>query len=93
MGKNEDNQNESLIEFPCEFPIKVMGLDSPDFHASVNEIAEKHDANFSRHETKEKKSSSGKYTSLTLNIHAKDKPQLDNIYQDLTEHELVKWVL
>ncbi len=93
MTDNKAKQEESLIEYPCEFPIKVMGLDDPDFYVCVNKIAEKHDPEFSPDETKEKKSSNGKYTSLTLNIHAKDKAQLDNIYQDLTDHDLVKWVL
>lgn len=91
------NQNtpdeESLIEFPCEFPVKVMGAAIPEFHTVIETIAKKHDPEFIPEETKQKNSKTGKYVSLTLNIHAKDKAQLDAIYQDLTDSELVLWAL
>ena len=86
-------EEESLIEFPCEFPIKVMGAAIPEFHTVIETIAKKHDPKFAPNETKQKNSKTGKYVSLTLNIHAKDKAQLDAIYQDLTDNELVLWAL
>ena len=90
---NCTTEEESLIEFPCDFPVKVMGAAIPEFHECIKKIAEKHDPEFSNNETKQKNSKTGKYVSLTLNIHAKDKIQLDKIYQDLTDHELVLWAL
>ncbi len=86
-------EEESLIEFPCEFPVKVMGTAIPEFHSTIDKIAKKHDPEFISEETKQKVSKTGKYVSLTLNIHAKDKIQLDAIYQDLTDSELVLWAL
>ncbi len=84
---------ESLIDFPCDFAVKVMGAALPEFHTSIEEIAKKHDPEFIPAETKHKNSKTGKYVSLTLNIHAKDKPQLDGLYQELTDNELVLWAL
>ncbi|MEE9326783.1 MAG: DUF493 domain-containing protein [Cocleimonas sp.] len=87
------SEEESLIEFPCEFPVKVMGKDTPEFHQLTDEMAKKHDPDFNSDETKQNISKTGKYISFTLNIHAKDKPQLDALYQDLTNNELVLWAL
>ncbi len=86
-------EEQSLIDYPCEFPVKVMGEGVPEFHACVTKIAEKHDPEFDKDETKQNSSKTGKYVSLTLNIHAKDKEQLDKLYQELTDHELVLWAL
>ena len=84
---------ESLIDFPCDFPVKVMGAAIPEFHRIITKIATKHDAEYNEDETKHKVSKTGKYISLTLNIHAKDKPQLDALYRELTNNELVLWAL
>ena len=87
------DKEESLIDFPCEFPVKVMGAAIPEFHPCICKIAKKHDPEFITDEITQNTSKSGKYLSLTLNIHAKDKAQLDRLYQDLTDHELVLWAL
>lgn len=90
---NNEAEEESLIEFPCEFPVKVMGPALPEFHTAIDNIAKTHDSEFDERQTTQNVSKTGKYVSLTLNIHAKDKLQLDAIYKDLTEHELVLWAL
>jgi len=90
---NKTPEEESLIDFPCDFPIKVMGAAIPEFHTRITDIATKHDTHFDPNETKIKNSKTGKYVSLTLNIHAVDKPQLDALYQELTSCELVLWAL
>ena len=87
------NEEETLIEFPSDFFVKVMGSAIPEFHAKIVEIAEKHDPRFNPDEIKLKHSKTGKYTSLTLKIHAESKPQLDGLYQELTDCELVLWAL
>lgn len=86
-------EEESLIDFPCDFPVKVMGASIPEFLACIIKIAQKHDPQFLPDEITKNNSKTGKYVSLTLNIHAKDKAQLDRLYQDLTDHELVLWAL
>ena len=89
----EISKEESLIEFPCDFPVKVMGSAIPEFHRRILEIATKHDSHFNPDKIKQRDSKTGKYTSLTLNIHAKNKSQLDALYQELTDCELVLWAL
>ncbi len=89
----EVKDEESLIDFPCDFPLKVMGSAIPEFHHRMVEIASKHDSHFNDDDTKLKHSKTGKYTSLTLNIHAENKAQLDALYQELTDCELVLWAL
>ena len=86
-------EDESLIDFPCDFPVKVMGAAIPEFHASIEKIARTHDPEFNAEESTQNISKTGKYVSITLNIHATDKPQLDALYQELTSHELVLWAL
>jgi putative lipoic acid-binding regulatory protein len=86
-------REESLIDFPCEFPVKVMGAAIPEFHTVIEKVALKHDSKFNKDEITQNISKTGKYVSLTLNIHAKDKKQLDALYQDLTDNELVLWAL
>lgn len=94
--KNSDkqaNEEESLIDFPCDFPVKVMGAAIPEFHSCITKIAKTHDSEFNADEITKNTSKTGKYVSLTLNIHAKNKAQLDRLYEDLTKHELVLWAL
>ncbi len=88
-----EQEQETLIEFPCEFPVKVMGAAIPEFHSAVEKIVKIHDPKYDPGLTKQNTSKTGKYVSLTLNIHAENKPQLDALYQDLTNHELVVWAL
>jgi putative lipoic acid-binding regulatory protein len=70
-----------------------MGSGTPEFHQCILAIASKHDPRFNADETKQRDSKTGKYISLTLNIHAENKPQLNALYQDLTDCELVLWAL
>jgi putative lipoic acid-binding regulatory protein len=87
------SEEDSLIEFPCYFPVKVMGAALPEFHQRMIEIASKHDSEFNENDIKLRQSKTGKYTSLTLMVHAENRAQLDTLYQELTACELVLWAL
>lgn len=85
---------QSLIEYPSAFPIKVMGVHSDDFVLAVIEIARMHDPVFDPDQHVEKRpSSGGKYLGLTITVMAVNRDQLDAIYRALTGHPLVKYVL
>ncbi len=85
---------ESLIQYPCAFPIKVMGVHTEAFEAAVIEIVTLHDQAFDQAQHLERRpSSSGKYLSLTVTVTAVSREQLDNIYRAFTSHELIKYVL
>ena len=81
--------NESLIDFPCDFPIKVMGKSHPDFQTTIVEVIRQFDA--ARVEVRP--SSGGNYTGLTVTVRALNREHLDDIYRALTGHPMVKVVL
>lgn len=85
--------DESLIAYPCTFPIKVMGLHQAAFIEAVVAIAQTHDPAFERHTLEHRPSSSGTYLGLTVTVNATSREQLDAIYRALTGHPLVKYVL
>jgi putative lipoic acid-binding regulatory protein len=90
---NHTDLEESLIEFPCDFPIKVMGKTQVDFSTEVIKTIQKHAPTFDASKVEMKGSSKGNYTSLTCLCYIESKLQLDNIYRALTSHPLVKYVL
>ena len=89
----QPEQLESLLEFPCEFPIKIMGLARDDFAQTILEIVRRHAPDFDGATMEMRSSSGAKYLSLTCTIHATSKAQLDELYRELSKHEMVKIVL
>ena len=80
---------ETLLEFPCGFSIKAMGLADPEFDSLVVEIVRRHAPDLHEGAVTIRPSNKGKYISVTVTIEATSKSQLDTIYQDLTNHEKV----
>ena len=72
------------IEFPCQFPIKIMGKHNAEFEVAVFSIIRKHVPDLAQNSISQHKSKNGNYMALTVTITAQNKTQLDNIYQDLT---------
>ena len=89
----EPQREETLLEFPCEFPIKIMGLTRDDFAQTILEIVGRHAPDFDGATMEMRSSSGAKYLSLTCTIHATSKAQLDELYRELSKHEMVKIVL
>ena len=86
-------QQDSLLEFPCDFPIKVMGASIPHFAETIGAAVREWVPEFDPKTINERKSNGGKYTALTVTVHATSRAQLDSIYMMLTSHPLVKIVL
>lgn len=86
-------QQESLIEFPSLFPIKVMGPKVEGFVETMTAIATEHDPGFEATRVQLRDSKGGKYLSVTLTVTATSREQLDNLYRALTSHPLAKYVL
>lgn len=84
---------ESLIEYPCDFPIKVMGKQHPTFCDEIIAVAQQFDPTFDTSRVELRASNQGHYIGLTLNIRATSREQLDGLYRALTHHPLVKVVL
>jgi len=86
-------EGETLLKFPCEFPIKAMGLSCDELEIAVIEIINRHVDNLGEGALKMKPSKNGKYTAITITITAHSKAQLDAIYIDLTACEHVSIAL
>ncbi|MBI5889328.1 MAG: DUF493 family protein [Nitrosomonadales bacterium] len=84
---------DSLIEYPCDFPIKVFGEAGPDFAQAIAVVVQVHAPDFDAASIEMRSSSNAKYISLTCTIRATSREQLDNLYRDLTSHPMVKMVL
>jgi putative lipoic acid-binding regulatory protein len=84
---------ESLLEFPCRFPIKALGKAGEDFDTLVVQIVRRHAPDLNEAAVTLRESSGGKWVSVTLVIEATSKSQLDAIYRDLSAHEKVVWAL
>ena len=83
----------TLLEFPCAFPLKIMGLTHDALAQTVLEVVQRHAPDYDGSTMEMRASSSGKYHSLTCTINATSKPQLDDLYRELSSHPLVKVVL
>ena len=88
-----DQPRESLIEFPSDFPIKIMGLRSDDFSQQILEVVLRHAPDFDAATMEMRPSSKGNYLSLTCTVVATSQAQLDALYRELTGHPQVKVVL
>ena len=84
---------ESLIEYPSDFPIKVMGKAHPDFAQMLTELVREFDPDFDPATVEMRPSRSGKYLGLTFTVRATSREQLDNLYRALHGHHMVSIVL
>lgn len=80
------SEQETLLEFPCQFPVKAMGVTSAHFDLTVVEIIRRHVVDIKEGAVSSRPSKGGKYTAVTIVIEANSKEQLDAIYRDLTDH-------
>lgn len=83
----------TLLEFPCEFPIKIMGARVDDFAQRVLEVVLRHAPDFDAAAMQMRPSSKGNYLSITCTVNATSQTQLDALYVELSSHPLVKVVL
>ena len=84
---------QSLIEYPSRFPIKVMGVQADGFIEAISHVARQFDPEFDASTIEQRPSSGGKYLGLTITVTATSREQLDELYRTLTTHPMVKVVL
>jgi len=93
MSKNIINAEESLIEFPCNFIIKVTGVMKDNFTHSIIEEINKVDKTFNASKIEIRPSQKGNYIGLTCNVYVNSKSDLDLIYQHLSSHPDSRFVI
>ncbi len=84
---------ETLLEFPCQFPIKAMGKTDLELDVLVIEIVRRHVPDINESAVTTRPSKDGNYVAVTIIVEATSKQQLDAIYQDLTDHPHVLMAL
>ncbi len=84
---------ESLIEYPSQFPIKVMGLKVEGLVGAITHIAHHFDPEFDAGTIELRESKGGKYLGITITVTATSRAQLDELYRTLSTHPMVKVVL
>jgi putative lipoic acid-binding regulatory protein len=86
-------RKESLIEYPSQFPIKVMGVKVEGLVAAITHIAHQFDPVFDASTIELRESKGGKYLGVTITVTATSREQLDELYRTLSTHPMVKVVL
>ena len=84
---------DSLIEYPSDFPIKVMGPTHIDFEVTIVDLVLEYDPTFHIGRLEVRPSAKGNYTGLTVTVRATSRPQLDDLYRALSAHPMVKIVM
>ncbi len=84
---------DSLLGYPCEFPIKVFGQSQQGFAQAVMEVVLRHDPSFQSGTMQLKNSGKARYISLTCTVLATSREQLNALYQELCDHPMVVMVL
>ena len=77
---------ESVLEFPCDFPIKMMGRDAPEFRQLARDLVESHAGTVDDSAVQTSLSRNGRFVSVTVTIRATSQQQLDDIYNDVSSH-------
>lgn len=85
--------SDSLLEFPCEFPLKVMGRKQAGFRELVVSLVATHAGPIEDKQVSERESRDGNFIALTLLLRAESQAQLDDVYRALSAHERVLVVL
>ncbi len=93
MADIEEHTAAPLIDFPCDFPIKVMGETQDAFAETIIALIQTIVPAFNAAHIEMRASSGGKYISLTCTVHVVSQAQLDDIYRLLSAHPLVKFAL
>jgi putative lipoic acid-binding regulatory protein len=84
---------DSLIEYPCDFPIKVMGLKVEGYIDAMSYVVRQFDPDWTEDRLETRESAGGKYLSLTFTVRATSREQLDALYRTLSSHPMAKVVL
>ena len=85
--------DETLLEFPCDFPIKIMGRESTEFRALARALVEKHTGPIVDDAIYSALSRNGSFVSVTITVNAQSQQQLDDIYREITSNDDVLMAL
>ncbi len=85
--------DDSLLAFPCDLPVKIVGRNCEEFRDIASAIVRKHYADVAVSRTSEQSSRNGAYVSLTFVVSAQSREEIDALYRELTATEEIVMVL
>ena len=91
--QTQPQTQDSLIEYPCDFPIKIMGAMHDQFAQTIVQVVQQFAPDFDAAQLEMRASSQGHYLSVTATVRATSRQQLDDLYRALSSHPMVKVVL
>ena len=86
-------RRDELIDYPTQFPIKVVGVNEDGFVHAITHIAKQFDPGFDAATIELRESGGGKYLGLTITVLATSRAQLDDLYRALSTHPMARLVL
>lgn len=92
MNQTRPDWNE-LMEFPCQFTFKIFGEHHDAFAQNMQQLMLAHDPAFEAARMEIKASRNARYLSVSCQVNATSVQHLEEIYQALSEHPMVKMVL
>jgi len=92
-GSSKLVSDESVMTFPCSFPIKLMGRQTSEFHRTARALVERHAGPLDDEAIQSSLSRNGRFVSVTITVVAESRQQLDDIYRDATAHDDVLMAL
>lgn len=90
---NDQKEKPEGIEFPCEFPVKAMGVNTNKFLQEMLFIAQKHCPETTHEHVRTNQSRTGKYQSVTITVLVESRDHLEGLYYEIKSHVDVKWTL
>lgn len=84
---------DEIMQFPCDLPIKVFGRSDTDLSKTAFDIVKAHVASLEHADIRSQTSREGRFISLTINIRAESREQVDAVYQDLSANDSILMVL
>jgi uncharacterized protein len=88
-----EEDNKELLNFPCEFPLRVIGDDADDFRDFVLGIIRRHVPELDDQTVSVQPSSKGRFTSIRMKFTASSRQQVDALYIELSGHSRVRFIL
>lgn len=93
MDDNNNQSEDTLLTFPCTFPIKIIGNNTGTFFDEIVAIIHRFFPDTHNEHIRQIPSKQGSFASITALLHVNDKETLDNLYRELTQHPDTKMVL
>lgn len=93
QGLEQDQLAKSLLQYPCDYPMRVMGLNQPELLSAVLDTVRRHAPDFNPDTLETRPSRMGNYLAIRFSIMAQSRAQLDALYQELSKLPLVKTML